>query len=215
MTGHHGRADQAVAGLAKSYRRAGCMVLMVTGPDAVPLLICAPRGCRQSSEACRVSLPTESNTTGTPLPCVILRTRLEITSRDVTMARHVQGYIDSLASRPNPTMAANVRECISVMLPSGLCSADHVALRLGVDRRTIHRHLAHEGETFSVLLGSVRAELVSCYINNRERPLTSVAELLGYSSLSAFSRWFHARFGVSASEWRAAQLGTSGVPTAS
>ena len=137
-----------------------------------------------------------------------------VPASDSAMARHVQGYIDTLASRPNPTMAANVRECISAMLPSGLCSADHVAQRLGVDRRTIHRHLADEGETFTSLLDSVRAELVARYINNRERPLTSVAELLGYSSLSAFSRWFHARFGVSASEWRTAQRTVTKVSTA-
>ena len=137
-----------------------------------------------------------------------------VPASDSAMARHIQGYIDTLAARPNPTMAANVRECISVMLPSGLCSADHVAQRLGVDRRTIHRHLAQEGETFSSLLDSVRAELVARYINNRERPLTAVAELLGYSSPSAFSRWFLNRFGTSASEWRATQRGVGGLPTA-
>ena len=136
-----------------------------------------------------------------------------VPASDATMARHVQGYIDTLASRPNPTMAANVRECISVMLSSGLCSADHVAQRLGVDRRTIHRHLADEGATFTSLLDSVRAELVARYINNRERSLTSVAELLGFSSLSAFSRWFHARFGASASEWRSARRPELKVPT--
>ena len=134
-----------------------------------------------------------------------------VPASDSMMARHIQGYIDTLASRPNPTMAANVRECISVLLPSGLCSADHVAQRLGVDRRTIHRHLAQEGQTFTSLLDSVRAELVSRYVGNRERPLTLVAELLGFSSLSAFSRWFRNRFTTSASEWRATQRGTSGV----
>jgi AraC-like DNA-binding protein len=125
-----------------------------------------------------------------------------VPASDSTMARHVQGFIDTLATPPSPKVAAHVRECISVMLPSGLCSADHVAQRLGVDRRTIHRHLAKEGETFSSLLDSVRTELVARYINNSERPLTLVAELLGFSGLSAFSRWFHNRFGQSASTWR-------------
>jgi AraC-like DNA-binding protein len=61
----------------------------------------------------------------------------------------------------------NARECIYMTLPSGLCSADRVARHLGVDRRTLHRHLAREGETFSSLLDVVRAELAVRYIGTR------------------------------------------------
>ncbi|WP_426435874.1 AraC family transcriptional regulator [Bradyrhizobium genosp. P] len=122
---------------------------------------------------------------------------------DTRMARYVQQYLDTLAARRNSSMSASVRECIYTMLPSGLCSADSVAARLGVDRRTVHRHLAHEDKTFSSIMDAVRAELVTRYIENRDRPLASVAELLGFSALSAFSRWFRNQFGCSVSEWRA------------
>jgi len=125
-----------------------------------------------------------------------------VPAADAKMARHVQQYLDTLAARRNATMSANVRECIYTMLPSGLCSAGSVAARVGVDRRTIHRHLAREGKTFSSLMDSVRAELVTRYIENRDRPLASIAELLGFSALSAFSRWFRTQFGCSVSEWR-------------
>ena len=126
-----------------------------------------------------------------------------VPAADAAMARHVQQYLDTLAARRNATMSATVRECIYVMLPSGLCSAEHVAQRLGVDRRTVHRHLAREGETFSSVIDQVRAELATRYIDNRDRPLASVAELLGFSAHSAFSRWFRGQFGCSVSEWRA------------
>ncbi len=124
---------------------------------------------------------------------------------DAKMTRYVQQYLDTLAERRNTTMSASVRECIYTMLPSGLCSADSVAARLGVDRRTVHRHLEREGKTFSSIMDAVRAELVTRYIDNRERPLASVAELLGFSALSAFSRWFRSEFGCSVSQWRAGQ----------
>jgi len=126
-----------------------------------------------------------------------------VPAADATMARHVQGYLDTLSERRNSSMTANVRECIYLMLPSGICSADHVARRLGVDRRTVNRHLAREGESFSSVLDSVRAELVTRYVDNRGRQLASVADLLGFSAHSAFSRWFRHRFGCSVSEWRA------------
>ena len=128
-----------------------------------------------------------------------------VPAADATMARHVQQYLDTLAARRNTTMSAIVRECIYVMLPSGLCSAEHVAQRLGVDRRTVHRRLAEEGATFSSVLDSVRAELATRYIDNRDRPLASVAELLGFSAHSAFARWFRGQFGCSVSQWRAAR----------
>src|SRR6516165_7138718 len=128
-----------------------------------------------------------------------------VPASDPTMARHVQQYLDTIASRPHTTTSAKVRECIYLMLSSGLCSAAQAAKRLGTDRRTIHRHLAKEGETFSSLMESVRSELVTRYIENRERPLSETADLLGFSAQSAFARWFRAKFGCSVSEWRAAQ----------
>ena len=134
-----------------------------------------------------------------------------VPSADPRMARHVQDYLDTIASRPHATTGAKVRECIYMMLASGLCSAAHVAKRLGTDRRTMHRHLAKEGETFSSLLDSVRSELATRYIDNRDRPLTTTAELLGFSALSAFSRWFRGKFGCSVSQWRATQLDAASV----
>jgi AraC-like DNA-binding protein len=69
----------------------------------------------------------------------------------------------------------------------------------------VHRHLAREGETFSGLTNAVRVELVTRYVDNRERSLSTIAELLGFSALSAFSRWFRSQYGCSVSDWRAAQ----------
>jgi len=131
----------------------------------------------------------------------------DVPAADAKMARYVQQYLDTIAARRNTTMTAYVRECIHTMLPSGLCSADRVAARLGVDRRTVHRHLAREGQTFSSVMDSVRAELVTRYIENRDRPLASVSELLGFSALSAFSRWFKNQFGCNVTEWRAGRDG--------
>jgi len=127
-----------------------------------------------------------------------------VPAADATMAKHVKQYLDTLASRPTSNLSEIVRECIYVMLPSGLCSADTVAKRVGLNRRTLHRHLAREGQTFSFIIDSVRAELATRYIGNRD--LASIADLLGFSARSAFSRWFRSQFGCSVSEWRAAQL---------
>ena len=139
---------------------------------------------------------------------IICRSRdlnVAVPAADAAMAKQVKQYLDTLASRPTSNLSDTVRECIYVMLPSGLCSIDNVANRLGLNnRRTLHRHLAREGQTFSSIIDEVRSELATRYIGNRD--LTSISDLLGFSARSAFSRWFRSQFGCSVSEWRATQL---------
>ena len=57
--------------------------------------------------------------------------------------------------------------------------------------------------SFSAILNAVRTELVNRYIDDRERPLGVVAEMLVFSDLSAFWHWLKRRFGRSVSAWRA------------
>src|SRR5262245_5254389 len=136
--------------------------------------------------------------------CMSRELDVAVPAADAAMAKQVKQYLDTLSSRPNSNLGETVRECIYVMLPSGLCSVDNVAKRLGLNRRKLHRHLAREGQTFSSIIDAVRAELATRYIGNRD--LASISDLLGFSARSAFSRWFRSQFGYTVSEWRATQL---------
>jgi AraC-like DNA-binding protein len=107
-----------------------------------------------------------------------------------------------MLARPNTTLEDKVRELVQLQLPSGRCTVEHIARQLDLDRRTLHRRLAAEGRTFSEILESVRTEIVTRMLQSSGRSLTGVADLLGFSDLSAFSRWFRARFGLSPSAWR-------------
>jgi AraC-like DNA-binding protein len=122
------------------------------------------------------------------------------------MARYVQQYLDMIAARPNVTTSDKVREFVRMRLPTGRCSIEYVAERLGIDRRTVYRHLAQEGTTFSSLIEDVRAEMVGHYLQDPSRPLYLTAQMLGFTALSVFSRWFKARYGCSASQWRTRNL---------
>jgi AraC-like DNA-binding protein len=121
---------------------------------------------------------------------------------DPIMARYVRSYVESIASSRSTTASRKVRELLYVMIPSGRCSATEVARELGVDRRTLHRHLIREGETFSRILTNTRIELAKRFLENRDRSLTSIAEMLGFSAQSAFMRWFRTHFGCTATVWR-------------
>jgi AraC-like DNA-binding protein len=100
------------------------------------------------------------------------------------------------------TLADKARHLVREMLPLGSCTIDKVARHLAVDRRTIHRHLARTGDTFSSVVDAVRAELAESYLEDGGRNLADVADLLGFSALSAFSRWHRRQFGCSATERR-------------
>jgi len=147
--------------------------------------------------------PIEFGADSDGLVCAARDLEAPVATADPTMARYVQRYLDSIIERPNATMSEKVREMVAALLPSGGCSIDAVAGRLGVDRRTVHRRLAQQGDTYSAIVDAVRTELVARYIDNRERSLAIVADLLGFSALSAFSRWYRARFGCSVTAWRA------------
>ncbi|MEU9860597.1 AraC family transcriptional regulator [Streptomyces sp. NPDC047971] len=122
---------------------------------------------------------------------------------DPQLRNYARQYLDALGATPRDTSVADrVRELIEALLPTGRCSIEQVARSLGVDRRTVHRRLTHSGETFSSLLNTTRARLAEQFVASPRRSLTEISDLLGFSSLSAFSRWFHQQFGCSPREWR-------------
>jgi AraC-like DNA-binding protein len=128
---------------------------------------------------------------------------------DPVMLKYAQQYVDSMFARPNLDMSDKVRELVCTLLPLHRCTADQVAQSLGVDRRTVHRHLGRRGETFSDVVDAVRAELATRYLESGDRALSEVAELLGFSAQSAFARWFRNGFGCTVTEWRASRVAQS------
>jgi len=122
---------------------------------------------------------------------------------DPRMAAPLNRYLEHLAAGRRATLESQVMDMILVMLPNGGCTADRVAHRLSMDRRTLHRRLANEGTSFTEILDRARADLAATLLSNSDRPMQNVAETLGFGSLSAFGHWFRRRFDCSASHYRA------------
>ncbi|HUI99884.1 MAG TPA: AraC family transcriptional regulator ligand-binding domain-containing protein [Usitatibacter sp.] len=134
---------------------------------------------------------------------VCARNDLEIPNpnADPVMARYAQDLVDaSVAHRPG--MADEVRETVVTLLAQGECTIEEAARRLGTNRRTIHRRLAQEGQTFRGILDDVRRELASRYVADHHRSLAEIAELLGFAAPSGFSRWYRRHFKQAASNRR-------------
>ena len=134
---------------------------------------------------------------------------------DQLMARYARQYLDALLINRELSMSDRVRELLWIRVPSGTYSLEAVAKQLGVSGRTIERQLKQDGTSFSTVLNQVRAEMVRQYVESAGRPLYVIAELMGFSALSAFSRWFRDEFGCSASEWRATAVRQRGAASES
>ena len=122
---------------------------------------------------------------------------------DPVMARYSQRLLQPTLAR-GASFPGRVRQLIVLLLPRGLCRVEVVAQHLGVDRRTVHRRLDAERTGFGAIVEAVRRELAQRYVEGTARPLLEVAQLLGFTSASAFSRWYRTSFGASAAQRRAA-----------
>jgi len=139
---------------------------------------------------------------------------LAIPSADPDMAREVTAYLEQMTEGRRVDLRDRVGDLIVALLPDGVCSVERVAQHLGMDRRTLHRRLAAEGATFSAILDTTRQDMAASLLTTSDRPLQSVADLLGFSSLSAFAHWFRRKFAQSASAYRAAHAGAADRPSA-
>ncbi|RJG08952.1 AraC family transcriptional regulator [Pseudomonas cavernicola] len=121
---------------------------------------------------------------------------------DPAMARNAQRYLVSLQGSEGPSILFEIRKAIYLWLPLGRASIEQIAEVQGMNVRTLQRRLKDEGHVFSVLIRDARRDLALRYLGNSNYPLGRVAELLGFSVATSFTRWFISQFGMSPAAWR-------------
>jgi AraC-like DNA-binding protein len=77
---------------------------------------------------------------------------------------------------------------------------ERLAASFGLTERTLRRKLVQEGAPFRALLDQVRRDLCDLYRFEGLRSMSEIAELLGYSELSAFTRAHTRWYGVPPSD---------------
>lgn len=83
---------------------------------------------------------------------------------------------------------------------------EHLARKLGASPRTLQRRLKDAGTSFSDVYEEVRLRLACRLLSQRDSTMVSVAQELGFSDQSAFSRAFKRWTGVSPRRFRRGQL---------
>jgi AraC-like DNA-binding protein len=90
-----------------------------------------------------------------------------------------------------------VRDAILRCLQRGSISPRRVADELGVTPGSLHRLLKSQGTSFQRLFDDTRRRLAHRYLFESSLTLTDIAQRVGYSELSAFSRAARRWFGAS------------------
>ncbi|MFD7845920.1 AraC family transcriptional regulator [Nocardia sp. NPDC059764] len=183
---------------------ATCAILReFLGQDWHPLSVCFTHpGPAQRDEAHRILGPTiEFAQSFNGIVCYTHDLDTANPLADPLLRPYAREYLRSLTPAGESSVE-QARAIIETLLPTQQCSAATVADRLGIDRRTLHRHLARSGETFITVLNATRLELAHRYLAHHDRSLSDIATELGFSELSAFSRWFRQLTGHSPSRIR-------------
>lgn len=96
-----------------------------------------------------------------------------------------------------------LRQAMGEALHLGEPTLAGMAAAQGLSARTLQRQLAAAGTSFNRELAAVRQQLAEAYLADHRLTVSDVAQLLGYSEHSAFTRRFTAAAGCSPKVWRA------------
>jgi AraC-like DNA-binding protein len=121
------------------------------------------------------------------------------------LRQHADSMLAALA--PGDGLVQRVRASLIESLKDGPPSASAVAASMGVTRRTLTRHLAELGTSFSNLLDDVRKRAATHYVTASDHTLLDIAFLVGFSESSAFVRAFKRWHGVAPMAYRRAHRG--------
>lgn len=120
-------------------------------------------------------------------------------SRTRALLRHV---LRTEQEPIDPGLVERVDGVIRALLPYARCTLADLSRALGMAPRTLQEHLHSRGRSFQDIRDQVRLDLAAKYLRDSRLSLTQIADVLGYSELSAFSRAFRRWHGVSARSLR-------------
>lgn len=95
-----------------------------------------------------------------------------------------------------------IESSIRMLMATGDCSIENIALCLGIHPKKLQRTLKQQGTSYRDLLENVRKKEALRMIDAGNISLTDIALQLGYAELSIFSRNFKNWFGYPANEWK-------------
>jgi len=153
----------------------------------------------ESGVACRVRSQTPVNAIAFPKHML----DQPVVSANKLLFRLIGGYLSRVKVAARTSIVERVEDYVRGALPSGNCSIERCAKRLGTSVRTLQARLTDGGVRFSDILERQRIELAQAYLQQDNLSLDEVAMLLGYSEQTSFGRAFKRWTGSTPQRFRA------------
>lgn len=138
--------------------------------------------------------------------------QLPLHQADQALHALIQQHLELLDQWPLDEVPERLRQVLRDLLPTGMATLDHAARYLAISPRSLQRYLANTGHTFQDLLDQTRKEAAARYLSNSQLSVLQLAELLGYTDASAFSRAFRRWYACSPRDWRQRHAGAAPNP---
>ncbi|NSL54704.1 helix-turn-helix domain-containing protein [Uliginosibacterium aquaticum] len=100
-----------------------------------------------------------------------------------------------LLNRPPPSLAAQIRSMVT-QRPEREWSSGEIEEALAMSGATLRRHLAAEGTSLRELIANARLSYALQLLYSTRLPVKTVAQRVGYASVSSFSKRFTERYGM-------------------
>jgi len=195
----YGQPQVVVLVVAMGYRALTDAMNGAWLPDQVHIPIARPDKSQTFERYFASPIEFNSSFAGFSFPTIEL-TRPN-PAADSHIAQHAVSLLEMMPAPPEG-IVDRTRHALLLLLPIGKATLENVATNLGVQPRNLQRQLNRRGLTFAGLLDETRRSLATLYLLSPARTVSEVADLVGYSSVSSFSRWFTDQLGVSPSNWR-------------
>ncbi len=124
-----------------------------------------------------------------------------VTSANRLLFKLLGGYLENVKTAARKSTSERVQDYVRGALPSGHCSIERCAEKLGVSVRTLQAYLSESGQKFSDILEAQRIDMAKTYLK-QHITLDDVAVSLGYSEQSSFGRAFKRWTGSTPKQYR-------------
>ncbi len=110
--------------------------------------------------------------------------------------------IQEMRAYADQSFREQAHKMLVMLLGQQRCTREQLAKQFAMHPRTLNRRLKDAGTSFRELHGEACHEMARQLLRDTRRNFSSIANLLGYSEESAFSRAFSKWEGMSPTKWR-------------
>ena len=159
------------------------------------------RSCQQLLEervGCKVRGQAEAHAIAFPVQML----DYPIATSNRTLFALLESYLAQLRAASRSSFVEQVGAYVRGALPSGDCSVDDCAVRLGTSSRTLQKRLTRANARFSDIIQNERTKLAKHALRWSDCSLDEIASQLGYAEQTSFGRAFKRYTGMTPQAFR-------------